>query len=340
MFPLCKPPKIIKKEKNKTTFGIEALYPGYGATIGNGLRRVLYSSLEGAAITQVKIKGVQHEFSTLPNVLEDVLQICLNLKQLRFKMFVDIPQTGKLKVKGEREAKGKDLELPSQVEIVNKEAHIATLTHKKAELEMEIQIEKGLGYEPVERRKKPRKSLEIGQIPLDAIFTPIKRVKYAVENMRVGERTDFDRLILEIETDGTISPEQSFVRASQILIEHFSLLEKSFKEKEKSAAEKKPEEKEKEGKPKEGKPKERKPKEGKPKEGKPKEGKPKEDALTISVQDLKLSGRVLNVLLKNKIETAEGIIKKGEKKILELEGMGEKGAKEVKRALKRIGLEL
>lgn len=321
MLPLPKPPKIIKKEKNRATFEIEALYPGYGVTIANSLRRVLYSSLPGAAITQVKIKGIQHEFSTIPNVLEDVLQVCLNLKQLRFKMYSDVPQTGKLKVKGEKEVKAKDLELPSQVQILNKDAHIASLTNKKAELEMEIQIEKGLGYEPVERRKKPRMRLEIGQISLDAIFTPIKRVKYSVENMRVAERTDFDRLLLEIETDGTISPEEAFAKASEILIEHFSLFSKTFeKEEKKPVAEKKPKEKEK----------------GK----KEREKEAKEDVLARPVQELKLSGRTTGALLKNKIKTIAGIMRKGEKGLLELEGMGEKGVKEVKRALGKLGLEL
>lgn len=233
MLPLCQSPKIVKKEKNKAVFKIEALYPGYGVTIGNGLRRVLYSSLSGAAITQVKIKGAHHQFSTIPHVLEDVLNICLNLKQIRFKMYSDIPQFAKFKIKGETEVKAGSFELPSQVEIVNKSVHIATLTDKKAELEMEIKIEKGLGYEPAERRRKSRAKLEIGQIPLDAIFTPIKRVKYSVENMRVGERTDFDRLILEIETDGAILPEQAFVQASEILINHFDLLGQAFKKEEK-----------------------------------------------------------------------------------------------------------
>ncbi len=233
MLPLCQSPRIVKKEKNRAVFKIEALYPGYGVTIGNSLRRVLYSSLSGAAITQVKIKGVHHQFSTIPYVLEDVLNICLNLKQIRFKMHSDIPQFAKFKIKGETKVRAGSFELPLQVEIVNKNAHIATLTDKKAELEMEIKIEKGLGYEPVEQRRKSRAKLEIGQIPLDAIFTPIKRVKYSVENMRVGERTDFDRLILEIETDGTILPEQAFVQACEVLINHFNLLSQAFKKEEK-----------------------------------------------------------------------------------------------------------
>ena len=226
-------PKIIKKEgKNKAMFEIESLYPGYGVTIGNSLRRVLLSSLPGAAATQVKIKGVQHEFSTIPGVSEDGITIMLNLKQLRFKLFADEPQKATLKVKGEKEVKGGDFELPPQVELVNPDAHLAALTTKSAELEIEILIEKGLGYESRESRKKPsdylQKKLEIGVIPLDSIFTPMKRVAFRVENMRVGERTDFDRLFLEIETDGTITPEDAFSQATEILLNHFNLLSQSF----------------------------------------------------------------------------------------------------------------
>ena len=239
MISLPLPPKIIKKEgKNKAVFEIEGLYPGYGVTIGNSLRRVLLSSLPGAAVTEVKIKGVQHEFSTIPGVLEDVISIMLNLKQLRFKIYADGPQKATLKVKGEKEAKGADFKLPPQVELVNPDAHIANLSAKSAELEMEITIEKGLGYESRESRKKPtshpQERLEIGVIPVDSIFTPTKRVAFKVENMRVGERTDFDRLFLEIETDGTMAPEDAFSKASEILLNHFNLFFQTFKKEEKT----------------------------------------------------------------------------------------------------------
>jgi DNA-directed RNA polymerase subunit alpha len=239
MISLPLQPKIIKKEgKNKATFEIEALYPGYGVTIGNSLRRVLLSSLPGAAATQVKIKGVQHEFSTIPGVLEDAIVIMLNLKQLRFKMYNDEPQKATLKIKGEKEVKGSDFKLPSQVELVNPDAHIVTLTAKSADLEMEILIERGLGYESRESRKKPsshpQQRLEIGVIPLDAIFTPVKKVGFRVENMRVGERTDFDRLFLEVETDGTILPEDAFFQANETLLNHFSLFSETFKKEEKT----------------------------------------------------------------------------------------------------------
>ncbi|PIP24931.1 MAG: DNA-directed RNA polymerase subunit alpha [Candidatus Nealsonbacteria bacterium CG23_combo_of_CG06-09_8_20_14_all_36_12] len=305
MIPLPLRPKIIEKKGNWAIFEIEALYPGYGVTIGNALRRVLLSSLPGAAVTQVKIKGVSHEFSTIPGVLEDVIMIILNLKQLRFKIYSDEPQKATLKVKEEKEVKGSDFELPSQVELVNKDAKIATLTDKKAELEMEILIEKGLGYQPVEKRKKEK--LEIGVIPVDAIFTPIKRISFNIENMRVGERTDFDRLRLEIETDGTINPEATMNQAGEILVKHFSLIEESFKE-----AEKKP------------------------------ELRPvlEEDVLKTKVEDLKISKRTLHALQKNEIKTVGGILRKSEKSLLELEGMGERGIKEIKKALKKLNSEL
>jgi len=238
MIPLPLQPKVAKKDKNKAIFEIEALYPGYGVTIGNTLRRVLLSSLEGAAITQVKIKNVPHEFSAVPGILEDTIVIMLNLKQMRFHLFGNEPQKVKLSVKGEKEVKGKDFQLPSQVELINPDCHIATLTSKSSELEIEVLIERGVGYQPRDARKKVvganQEKLEIGVIPIDAIFTPIKRVSFKVENMRVGERTDYDRLFLEVETDGTIQPEVAFFQASDILVKHFSLLSEAFaKEEEK-----------------------------------------------------------------------------------------------------------
>jgi len=229
MISLPLSPKIIKKGKSQATLQIDGLYPGYGVTVGNALRRVLISSLEGAAVTQVKIKGVQHEFSTIPGVLEDVVMLLLNIKNLRFKIFEGETQTCQLKVKGEKEVKGSDFKLPSQIKLANPECHIATITDKKTELEIEIQIEKGIGYVPKDQRLKKKGTsssqarVEIGNIALDAIFTPIKNVNFQIENMRVGERTDFERLNLDIEIDGTITPEEAFLEACQILIKHFSL---------------------------------------------------------------------------------------------------------------------
>lgn len=228
--PLPLKAKIIKKGDNHAIFEIDNCYPGYGITIGNAFRRVLLSSLEGAAITSVKIKGVSHEFSTIPNVLEDVIQIILNLKQVRFKVLAKeiFPIKVELKANGQKEVKAKDIKLTSDVEIINKDIHIATLTSPKAKLEMEIEIGTGLGYVPVEQRRKEK--LEIGSIALDVIFTPIKKVNYEVENMRVGERTDFSRIKIDIETDGSISPEQAFIKAADILVEYFGVFASEKKE--------------------------------------------------------------------------------------------------------------
>jgi len=235
MIPLPSQLKIVEKKDNSAIFEIAGLYPGYGVTIGNSLRRVLFSSLPGAAVTQVKIKGVQHEFSTIPGVMEDVITILLNIKQLRFKLHTDEPQRATLSVKGIKTVKASTFEMPSQLELVNKDAPLATLTAKSSSLDIEILVEKGLGYEPVESRKMGK--LEIGTIAVDAIFTPVRKVSFRVENMRVGERTDFDKLILELETDGTLTPEKVFSQAADILVKHFVLLEESFKEAEKPAEE-------------------------------------------------------------------------------------------------------
>jgi len=222
MIPLPLPPKVIHKKKNQAVFEIEGLYPGYGVTVGNSLRRVLLLSLQGAAVTEVKIKGAPHEFSTIPGVLEDVIMILLNIKNLRFKIHEGEIQKAELKVKGEKEVTGKDFKLPSQMELINPEIHIATITDKKTEFEIEIQVGKGIGYEPKDQRKLVKS--EIGTIAVDAIYTPIRNVNFSVENMRVGDRTDFDKLSIEIETDGTITPEEAFFEACDILIKHFNII--------------------------------------------------------------------------------------------------------------------
>src|SRR3989338_6183512 len=225
MIPLPSAPNVLQKGKNHAVFEVQGLYPGYGVTVGNALRRVLLSSLEGVAVTEVKIKGVAHEFSTIPGVQEDVIMILLNLKNLRFKIHEGVMQKVVLSVKGEQEVTGADFKLFPQIELANPELRLATVTDKKTELEIEIKIEKGVGYEPKDQRKA--KNAEIGAINLDAIFTPIKNVNFQVESMRVGERTDFDKLSLEIQTDGTITPEEAFYQAADIIIKHFTVLVES-----------------------------------------------------------------------------------------------------------------
>jgi len=231
MIPLPLSPKVIERKGNFALIEIEALYPGYGTTAGNALRRVMLSSLEGAAVTQVNIKGVPHEFSTIAGVAEDAISLMINIRQLRFKMTGDEPQVCVLKAKGEKEITGADFEVPSQLELANPGEHIANLTSKSAKLEMEIKIEKGTGYMSKEARAGKTK-LEIGAIAMDAMFTPVKKVGFKTQNMRVGDRTDFDKVIFEIETDGTITPETAFSRAAEILVGHFELFKNAFDSKE------------------------------------------------------------------------------------------------------------
>jgi len=241
MIPLPNLPKVIQKEGNKAIFEIMPFYPGYGVTIANSYRRVLLSSLEGAAITEVKIKGASHEFSNLPGVLEDVIMILINLKKLRFKSWSEEPQMISLEVKGEKKVKAGDFKLTPQIRLANPEAEIATLTDKKAELQIEAKIEKGIGYSSAEEREE--KKAEVGVIPIDAIFTPVKKVSFKIKNVIVGKRTDFERLQLEIETDGTISPEEAFSQATDILFDHFSLFSKFGEKGEKKKVEKEEEKK-------------------------------------------------------------------------------------------------
>jgi len=215
--------EIIPGERpGDATLVLEPCFYGYGTTVGNALRRVLLSSLPGAAVTAVKIRGVQHEFSTIPNVKEDVLEIILNLKLLRLRLHSDEPVKLQLSVKGEKKVKAGDFAKNSNVEIVNTDLHIATLTDKKAEFEMEITVERGRGYVPTEeRRERPN---EIGVIMIDALFSPIRNVGYRVENARVGEITNYDRLVMNIETDGTVTPREAITEAAKVLLNYFSLL--------------------------------------------------------------------------------------------------------------------
>lgn len=211
--------KTVSEKDNLGVFHVEGLYTGYGATLGTALRRALLSSLPGAAITQIKIKGVDHEFSALPGMVEDIVEFCLNLKKVRFHFFADEPQVLTLSLKGENEVTAGDIQSTPLVQVVNTDLHLATMTKKNAELEMEITVEKGLGYVPSEARRLER--LPVGTIVLDALFSPVVRAAVAVENMRVGDRTDFNRLALEVETDGTISPSEALHKAANILRDHF-----------------------------------------------------------------------------------------------------------------------
>lgn len=214
--------KKVTETESVGVFEVGGLYTGYGTTIGNALRRILLSSLPGAAITLVKIKGVKHEFTTIPGVMEDVVDIILKLKQVRFEFNSSEPQILTLSVKGEREVTAGDIKGNADVRVVNPDLKIATLTSKSAELDMEITVEKGLGYIPAEARKTEK--TPIGSIALDAIFTPVIGVNFEIENMRVGDRTDYNKLKLTIETDGTVSPSRALHKAVSILKDHIEII--------------------------------------------------------------------------------------------------------------------
>ncbi|HLW61513.1 MAG TPA: DNA-directed RNA polymerase subunit alpha [bacterium] len=216
-------PKIEYAELSDTygKFVVEPLDRGFGVTLGNALRRVLLSSIVGAAVTSVKIENVLHEFSTIPGVVEDVTQVILNLKELSLKLHSDKPKLLRLDVRGKKDVLAGDLQPDAEVEILNPDLHIATLDGKTAHLAMELVVERGKGYVPAERHRKSEHV--IGVIPVDSIFSPIQRVNYVIEDTRVGHATDYDRLVLEVWTDGSIRPEESLQESARLLIEDFRL---------------------------------------------------------------------------------------------------------------------
>jgi DNA-directed RNA polymerase subunit alpha len=220
--PLPNRAKLEALGGNKYKLVLEPLYPGYGVTVGNAVRRVLLSSMPGAAVTAVKIKFVDHEFSTIPHVKEDVIQILLNLKQLRVQSFSTEPIRLSLKVKGEKIVTAADIKETDQVKVINKDLHIATLDNKNADFEMELVVEQGRGYLPVELRENHKP--EIGMIALDAVFTPVRSVYFDISNVRVGQFTNYDKLEVVMETDGTIDGGAAVNIAAHILVDHFSML--------------------------------------------------------------------------------------------------------------------
>lgn len=218
------PEKIESKQvaDNHSVITISPCYPGYGTTLGNALRRVLLSSLPGAAATAMKIKGVDHEFSTIDDVKEDVVEIILNVKSLRFRMHTDEPVELELSVKGDKVVTAADFTENSDVEVVNPDAPIATLTSKSAEFTMKLIVERGMGYVPVESREKEQ--LDVGYIAIDAVYTPIRNVNFSTEHVRVGQMTNYDKLLLDVITDGTMTPEDATTHAAKILVEQFSFV--------------------------------------------------------------------------------------------------------------------
>ncbi|GAC1414198.1 MAG: DNA-directed RNA polymerase subunit alpha [Candidatus Doudnabacteria bacterium] len=308
--PLPNQVSLVSQEGNMYNFVMEPLYPGYGVTIGNTLRRVLLSSMPGAAVVAVKMKWVDHEFSTIPNIKEDVIEIILNLKNLRLKVHTEEPVRLSLKVKGEKVVTSADIKETDLVEIVNKDLHIATLDNKNAEMDMELIVKQGRGYVPVEQRENEK--MEIGMIAVDAIYTPIKNVNYDVENVRVGQMTNFDRLKLSMETDGTITGQEALNIAAHILVDHFGMFVNDSSIAANAISSPKLAEI------------------GSPVESFSSEATTGlEEAAGSSVKSLNLSVRAQNALEKNSITTVEQLEAMSADDIKNLDGLGEKSVNEI-----------
>jgi len=307
-------PRVISEDEFTGVYEIEGLYAGYGYTLGNSLRRIILSSIPGVAVTSIKIEGADHEFTTLDGIMEDTVAIMLHVKRLRFRMTTDEPVTVTVKVKGEKVVTGGDLELPGQVEILNPEQPICTLTGKSSSLEMEFRLEKGLGYVPKEVLQ--REKVEIGTIALDAIFSPIRRVNYEVENMRVGDRTDYNRLKVTIETDGSLTPRKALEEAIEIMITQLKAIV-GFKEEEPMLVS-----------------------QDVPSSAEGKEDGVDTEFLKTRIDSLDLSARTQNALADANIRTVGGLVRKGEQDLLSLDGLGDKGIQEIKRALSNFGVTL
>jgi DNA-directed RNA polymerase subunit alpha len=302
-------PKIVSEEGTTGVYEIDGLYPGYGHTLGNSLRRIILSSIPGAAVISVKIDGVSHEFSTISGIKEDVIGIILNLKKVRFKIADDTAHMLTLSVKGGQTVTAKDIETPGQVEVLTPNAHIAELTDKNAKLDVELTVDTGLGYVPKEVIQKDR--VDIGTIALDAIFTPIRRVNYEVENMRVGDRTDFNRLRIMIETDGTLSPREALERSITVMIQQLKAVV-GFKEEETVAQA----------------------------DSEAIESEVREDIMKTRIESLELSTRTANALANAGIRTVGGLARKSVVDLLSVEGIGEKAVDELKQALSKFGVTL
>lgn len=310
---------IISEVDTKGVYEIDGLYPGYGHTLGNSLRRIILSSLSGSAITTLKIEGADHEFSVLDGVKEDVITILLHLKQVRFRLFTDEPQIVKLSVKGPKLVTAADIEVSGQVEVLNKDLYIAELT-SKANLSIEMTVQKGLGFVPKDVHQKEKN--DVGTISVDAIFTPIRRVAYEVENMRVGDKTNHNRLRMTIETDGTLTPREALEKSIVIMVEQlqaiigFTVMNKSLPKEEieiKSNIEVDEEKNDKNE---------------------------FTDILKTRIDTLTLSTRTLNALTDANIRTIGGIARKKKEDLLEIDGIGDKGIQEIKKVLGEYGITL
>jgi len=318
-FNIILPSKPVVISENELTgiYEIEGLYPGYGHTLGNSLRRIILSSLPGFAITSVKIDGVSHEFSTMDGIKEDVITMILNLKKVRFNIVGDEPQTVTLSVKGPKEVKAGDITTFSGVEVVNKDLYLCTITGK-IDLSIEMTLEKGLGYIPKEVLSKDK--VDIGVIAMDAIFTPIRRVSYEVEHMRVGNRTDYNKLRIFVETDGSVTPRLALEQSIAIMITQLKAII-GFKE-DVPEIEARAEETAEEA------------------EERNEDEKKQEDILKTRIEDLNLSVRTMKALANASIRTLGGLTRKKEDDLMSITGLGEKGVDEIKKALDNYGITL
>lgn len=319
-------PRVVAQGDHEATLIIENCAPGYGVTLGNSLQRVLLSSLPGAAIVAVKIDQADHEFSTIPYVLEDVITIILNLKKIRLKVMGQELFRGRLSTKGgkgEKVITAGDLEFPSEVTVINPKAPIATLTSAKALFSMEVVAAGGFGYATAQANKEAQ-SLEAGMMAMDSIFSPVLKVNYRVENMRVGERTDFNRLTFTLKTDGSITPAAAFASAANILVAQFARLAET--EKREAGAK---------SRAKAGAGTDKKAKRAKvDKTSQPVD----EDVRAIPLGDLKLSARIGHILAEQGIKSVGALVDTGEDKLAVIPGIGDKAVKEIRRKLGRLGL--
>ena len=302
---MIEPTFKIKSEVKKTDYGkfiISPLAQGYGHTLGNSLRRVLLTSLEGAAVTEVKIKGLRHQFSTIAGVSEDVVEIILNIKKIRLKLEGEKPVTITLSAKGPGEVKVGKIKTPARVEIINKDLVLVTLNDKKTKLEIKMKVEKGLGYVPCEDRKVE----EMGVISIDSIFTPVTRVKYKVEETRVGRITNLDKLILEVWTDGTADPLESVKKAAKIIVSYFrQIYEPRAAVKEKEAV----------------------------------VSSLSEEVLKLTIEELELPTRVANALTREGIQDLGQLLSLKKAKLLKIKNLGAKSISLIEKGLKERGLE-
>jgi DNA-directed RNA polymerase subunit alpha len=294
--------KTVLEDGNKATFAIEPLHSGYGMTLGNSLRRVILSSLGGAAVTAVKIDTVSHEFSTIEGVKEEVVEIILNLKKLRFRVYSDEPQFIMLQASGRGPVTAAAIKTNADVEIANPDQIIATLDTDKTKFGMEIRVEKGRGYVPVEHREAEK--LEVGMIAVDAIYSPVQRVRYTVENTRVGQVTDLDRLLLEIQTDGTVTPHEAMRQAAEILVEHFQVVA---------------------GTP------------GASTTSRGSDSASDSGTVKLSIEEVSLSPRTTNALINNEIKTVKDLLALSDAELRELKGFGSKAYDEVKDKIAELG---